>query len=204
MKVSWFLFPLLWRRSFLAGIEWNALAARRYWPRLLSAGLLLSVLAQFAEHFVPEPAKPEIEHLMHSPAGAWSAMLLGTLLAPVFEEIAFRGFLLPALATAYDWLSLERTPAALRRWQRTTGHSEAALVFGALVSSVVFALLHAPQLQHSWGPVSVILGVGLVLATVRIRTHSVACSAVVHLCYNLTIFVAALVATGGFRHLDRL
>ena len=141
---------------------------------------------------------------MHSPAGAWSAMLLGTLLAPVFEEIAFRGFLLPALATAYDWLSLERTPAALRRWQRTTGHSEAALVFGALVSSVVFALLHAPQLQHSWGPVSVILGVGLVLATVRIRTHSVACSAVVHLCYNLTIFVAALVATGGFRHLDRL
>ena len=204
LTASFFLFPLLWKRSFLTGIHWNGLAARREWPRLVSAGLLLSVLAQLAEHFVPEPSKPEIDRLMHSPAGAWSAMLLGTLLAPLFEEIAFRGFLLPALATAYDWLSLERTPAGLNRWESTTAHTQAALVFGAIVSSVLFALMHAPQLQHSWGPVSVILGVGLVLATVRIRTHSVACSTLVHLSYNLTIFLAALVATGGFRHLERL
>jgi len=32
--------------------------------------------------------------------------LFGTLVAPMFEEIAFRGFLLPAFAIAYDWLSL--------------------------------------------------------------------------------------------------
>ena len=201
---AYYLFPLLWKRSFLNGIHWNGVAARRYWPRLMLAGLLLSVLAQGAEHFITEPKDPAIEHLMRTPAGAWSAMILGSLLAPVLEEIAFRGFLLPALATAYDWLSLERTPAGLRRWASTTDHSPAALVFGALVSSVPFALLHAPQLQYTWGPVAVILGVGLMLAYVRIRTHSVACSALVHLTYNLTIFLAALIATGGFRHLDRL
>jgi membrane protease YdiL (CAAX protease family) len=199
-----YVFPPLWKRSFLRGIHWNGLTARRYWPRLMVVGVLLSVLAQLAERFVPEPKDPAIEHLMRSPAGAWTAMLMGTFLAPVFEEIAFRGFLLPALATAYDWLSLDRTPAGLQRWTTTTSHSRPALLFGALVSSIPFALLHAPQLQYSWGPVAVILGVGLVLAAVRVRTHSVACSTLVHLTYNLTIFVAALVASGGFRHLDRL
>ncbi len=131
-------------------------------------------------------------------------MLMGTFLGPLFEEIAFRGFLLPAFATAYDWLSLERTPAGLRRWTQTTDHSKGALIFAALVSSIPFALLHGPQLEWAWGPVGVIFGVGLVLAIVRIRTHSVACSTLVHLTYNLTIFFAALIQTGGFRHLDRL
>lgn len=204
LLAAFYLFPPLWKRSFLQGIHWNGLAARRYWPRLVSAGLLLTVLAQVADHLFPSPKHPAIEHLMHTPAGAWTAMILGTLLGPVIEEIAFRGFLLPAFATAYDWLSLERTPAGMRRWTLTTDHSKPALIFGALVSNIPFALLHGPQLEWAWGPVSVIFAVGLVLATVRIRTHSVAASTLVHLSYNLTIFFAAMVATGGFRHLDRL
>ena len=200
---SW-LFPVLWKRSFLSGIHWNGLVARRNWVRLVAAGVLLSGLAQLGEHFVTEPKSPEIEHLMRTPAGAWAVMLLGTLLAPLVEEIAFRGFLLPALATAYDWLSLERTPAGLRRWASTTDNTNAGLIFAALFSSLLFALVHAPQLEYAWGPVSLLLGVSLVLAFVRVRTHSVACSTLVHLTYNLTIFLAALVATGGFRHLERL
>ncbi len=202
---AYYLFPPLWKRSFLQGIQWNGLAARRNWLRLVAAGVLLSGLAQLGEHFVKEPKSPEIDHLMRTAGGAWGVMLLGTLLAPMMEEIAFRGFLLPALATAYDWLSLKRTPANVRRWESTTGHSTVALVFAALFSSLLFALIHAPQLEYAWGPVGLLFGVSLVLAFVRVRTHSVACSTLVHLTYNLTIFVLALIATGGFRHnLDRL
>lgn len=197
-------FPLLWKRSFASGIEWNGLAVRRNWPRLLAAGVLLSALAQFAEHFVTAPKAPEIDKMMNTSAGAWSVMLLGVFIAPMCEEIAFRGFLLPALATAYDWLSLERTPAGIRRWTTTTGHTTPAKVFAALLSSVCFALLHAAQNQYAWGVVSVLFGVGLVLAYVRLRLHSVASSTLVHLTYNLTIFVAVLVATHGFRHMDAL
>lgn len=204
LVAAYWLFPLVWKRSFLQGIHWNGLAARRNWARLVSAGVVLSALAQAAEHLVTEPTKPEIEQFMKTPAGAWSVLLLGTLLAPLMEEIAFRGFLLPALATAYDWLSLDRTPAGLRRWTTTTANSSAALIFAAIFSSLLFALIHAPQLQYTWGPVGLLFGVSLVLALVRVRTHSVACSTLVHLTYNLTIFIAALVATGGFRHLDRL
>ena len=204
LAVAYKLFPLLWKKSFLQGLHWGGLAARRHWPRLVSAGILLSVLAQIAERFVKEPAKPEIEQMMHTTATAWSVMLLGTLLAPLVEEIGFRGFLLPALATAYDWLSLERTPANVRRWSTTTGNSNPALIFGGFFSSLLFALVHAPQLEYAWGPVAPLFGVSLVFAFVRVRTHSVACSTLVHLTYNLTIFLGALVATGGFRHLDQM
>lgn len=204
LAAAYWIFPLLWKRTFLQGIHWNGLVARRNGARLVLAGVVLSVLAQAAEHLVTEPKKPEIEQFMKTPAGAWGVMLLGTLLAPLIEEIAFRGFLLPALATAYDWLSLERTPAGLQRWTTTTDNSRTGLVFAAIFSSLLFALIHAPQLEYTWGPVGLLFGVSLILAWVRVRTHSVACSTLVHLTYNLTILVAALVATGGFRHLDRL
>ena len=204
LAAAYWLFPLLWKRPFLAGIHWNGLVARRNALRLVGIGVLLSALAQVGQHFVTEPKSPEIDHLMRTPGGAWGVMLLGTLLAPLMEEIAFRGFLLPALATAYDWLSLERTPAGVRRWESSTGHTRPGMIFAAVFSSFLFALVHAPQLEYTWGPVALLFGVSLVLAFVRVRTHSVACSTLVHLTYNLTIFIAALIATGGFRHLERL
>lgn len=198
------VFPLLWKRSFLSGIEFNTLAARRNWPRLIIAGVLLCVLAQIPDRFISQPKHPEIEHLMSTPAGAWAAMLLGVLLAPLCEEILFRGFLLPALATAYDWLSLDRTPAGLQRWHSSTAHSTPAKVFAALLSSVAFAVLHAPQDRYAWGIIGVLFCVGLALAYIRLRLHSVACSTLVHMTYNGTLFAVMLVATHGFRHLDRL
>lgn len=204
LAASFKIFPLLWKRSFLQGIEFNPLAARRHWPRLVITGLLLCVVVQLPDRFITQPKHPEIEHLMSQPAGAWSALLLGVFLAPFCEEVLFRGFLLPALATAYDWLSLDRTPAGLDRWERSTAHTTPARVFAALLSSLAFAVLHAPQNHYAWGLIGVLFFVGLVLAYVRLRTHSVACSTLVHMTYNGTLFAVMLVVTHGFRHMDRL
>lgn len=204
LLVSFALFPQLWDRTFAQGIEWNVLAARRSWRWIVPGALVLSGAAQFADRFVVSPKNNTMTQLLHFPAGAWGVTALGVLLAPLAEEIAFRGFLLPALATAYDWLALERSPAGLRRWQMTSGHTRGALVFGALFSNIPFALLHAGQLGHAWGALSVLFAVGLVLSYVRIRTHSVACSTMLHAAYNLTIFVAMFIATGGYRHLEKL
>lgn len=198
------IFPLLWKKSFLSGIDFNLLAAQRNWARLLVAGLVLCCLAQLPERFITQPKHPEIERLMNTPAGAWSALLLGVLLAPLCEEILFRGFLLPALATAYDWLSLDRTPAGLERWRTTTGHTLPAKVFAALLSSLAFAVMHAPQNRYAWGIIAVLFFVGLALAVVRLRTHSVACSTLVHMTYNGILFGVMLVVTHGFRHMERL
>ncbi|WP_158788504.1 CPBP family intramembrane glutamic endopeptidase [Granulicella sp. L46] len=204
LAASAWLFPHLWDVSFLQGIHWNFLAARRYWYWIVGGGVLLSAAAQALMQLLPAPKTTAFDSILTTPHAAWLLMAFAVLLAPLTEEIAFRGFLLPALATAYDWLALERTPAGLDRWQRSSLHSTSALIFSAIFSSIPFALLHADQLAHAWGVLGVLYGVSLMLSFVRIRTHSVACSTLMHATYNLTIFVGILVATGGFRHMDKL
>jgi membrane protease YdiL (CAAX protease family) len=204
LVVAWWLFPRLWERPFLQGIHWNALAARRRWYWIVLGGIVLSAAAQTAERIFPSPQTSAFDDLLKTPHGAWMLAAFAVLLAPLTEEIAFRGFLLPALATAYDWLALERTPAGLERWQNSSLHSASAMIFAAVFSSVPFALLHSEQLSHAWGPLAVLYGVSLVLSFVRIRTHSVACSTLMHAAYNFSIFGVILISTGGFRHLEKL
>jgi uncharacterized protein len=204
LAASWWIFPYLWGVRFLQGIQWNWLGARRRWFWLLPAGILVSACAQLAEHVVPTPPHTALENFFRTPIDAWMVTLFGVLIVPIVEEIAFRGFLLPALATAYDWLALERTPAGLQRWESSTMHSTPALVFGAVFSSFAFALLHGDQLSFSWGSLAILFCVSIVLSYARIRAHSVSASALLHAAYNLTIFAVAFVASDGYRHLDKL
>jgi membrane protease YdiL (CAAX protease family) len=203
LTVSAWLFPYVWQVSFLQGIQWNVLAARRYWYWIVAGGVLLCTAAQAMMQLVPTPKTAMMDSLL-TPHTGWLLMGFAVLLAPLTEEIAFRGFLLPALATAYDWLALERSPAGIDRWQRSSMNSSFALLFAAIFSSIPFALLHADQLSHAWGVLGVLYGVSLVLSYVRIRTHSLACSVLMHATYNLSIFVIILITTGGFRHLEKL
>jgi len=202
--ISFPVFQLLWKKSFLDGIHWTWRAARLRWWKLILLGFALSMLAQFAEHFVKTPKDIDILKLLNTPLAAWITAISGALIAPVVEEIAFRGFLLPALATAYDWLCLKRTPAARDHWQRTTDHSRSALILATVVSSAAFAALHAFQLHGAVGPVIILFFVAIVLSVVRIRFQSVAASALVHISYNSLIFIWMFIRTGGFRHLDKL
>lgn len=203
LAFAWWLFPRLWERSFLHGLQWNVLAVHRRWYWIVPAAIAMSALAQFSLRFVSAPKNSPMNQLLGTTSGAWLMTAFGVLLAPLAEEIAFRGFLLPALATAYDWLAMERTPAGFQRWQNSAMHSRAALVFAAIFSSVPFALMHAGQLEHAWGALGILYGVSLVLSTVRIRTNSVACSVLMHATYNLTVFAVLFVGTDGYRHMEK-
>jgi len=204
LLVAAWLFPRLWRRSFLHGIQWNILAVHRRWYWMVAGGVLLYAAVQLALQFIPPPSKNLVDQLVTTPRAAWLMAGYSILLAPLMEEIAFRGFLLPALATAYDWLALERTPAGLQRWKNSALHSTSAVVFAAIFSSIPFALLHADQLSHAWGIVGVLYVVSLVLSFVRIRTHSVACSTLLHATYNFASFAVFYFSSGGFHHLQSL
>jgi membrane protease YdiL (CAAX protease family) len=46
--------------------------------------------------------------------------------------------------------------------------------------------------------------VSLILCTVRLKFKSLAASTLVHASYNFFIFSLTLVATGGFRHFDKM
>ncbi len=201
---SFFVFPLLWQRSFGNGIQWDFSTARRNLHKLIPIGLITGFAVQAISSLIPVPKSIPMDNFFRTPSDVWLVAAFGTLLAPMFEEICFRGFLLPAFAIAYDWLSLPKTPAARERWHITTALSPASLVFAAILSSIFFALLHAEQLAHAWAALGVLFFVSLILTLVRIRTRSVACSTVVHACYNLSVFLTLFIATGGFRHLERL
>ena len=204
LLASWFFFPQLWQRRFLDGLQWRWPAARNQAVRLVALGLMLGVMVQIATNFITPPKSRPIDAFFLTQADAWLITLFGTIVAPIFEEVCFRGFLLPAFAIAYDWLSLPRTVEARSRWQTTTTLTPASLVFSAVLTSVLFALMHITQVAHLWAALLVLFSISLVLAFVRVKTGSVAASVLVHGAYNGFVFLVVMVQTGGYRHLERM
>jgi membrane protease YdiL (CAAX protease family) len=204
LAACWFLFPRLWHRSFVSGLQWNGPAAIRNVFRLVPIGIVLSLTVQAASSLVQMPKSIPMDDFFRTRSDLWMVTAFGVLLAPLFEEITFRGFFLPAFAIAYDWLCLPRTEAARNTWNSSNAITLPALVFSAVLTSILFALLHGKQTAFTWPVLVLLFSVSLVLTTVRIRLRSVAASTLVHASYNLTIFVAAFIATGGYRHLERL
>ena len=199
--IVWALFTFLWQRSFLRGLQWNFAAVRRRWKPLLAGGIVLSLVVQFLSNFLPVPKTLPIDDFFRNSADVWMVALFGTFVAPVFEELAFRGFLLPSLASAWDWLQRRRENAGP---DQDPHWSAAALVISCTFTSIAFALVHADQLAHAWAPLAVLFGVSLVLCGVRLWTQSLAASTMIHATYNGTIFTILFFVTGGFRHLDKI
>jgi uncharacterized protein len=204
LLAAWFFYPVVWQRSFLDGVQWNWAIARRQLGQLISLGFVLGLMMQIVTYFMTPPKTMPIDEFFSSATTAWLITIFGTVVAPVFEEICFRGFLVPAFAIAYDWLSLARTEESLMRWRTTTTLTPASLLFSAVVSSVCFAMLHAQQVAHLLAALAALFSLSLVLTFVRVKMKSVAASVIVHGAYNGFVFLTVLFATGGYRHLDRM
>jgi membrane protease YdiL (CAAX protease family) len=207
LLAAWFTMPVFWHQPFLSGLRWNASAAS---AQLGLLGLAMGFVAQVVSQFIPHPKDLPIEEMFHNPATIWFLAFFGVILGPLFEEVVFRGFLLPGIAHAVDYLRIPRDPdpmATLENhiaWRSSPANSAGALTVSSLITSLLFALIHAPQLGYTWAAVALLVCVSVVLCVVRIRTGSVAASTVVHGCYNLSVFLSLFVTTGGFRHLDRI
>lgn len=204
LLLAFFLYPLLWKRPFLDGLRWHWSSARNQVARLLPLGFILGILSFLVDALFSSSKAPPIDQFFLKASDAWVMTFFGVLIAPVFEEICFRGFLVPAIAIAYDWLSLPRTPESHMRWQATATLTPISLIFSAIVTSFLFMLIHGQQVGFAWGAMLVLFSVSLVLTFVRVKTQSVAASTLVHCAYNGFIFIVMIFATGGYRHLDRM
>jgi membrane protease YdiL (CAAX protease family) len=169
------------------------------WCLLLAGlGLVTGLAITLAGNFLPMPkAPPILEDLTKSAAGAWALTVFGVTLAPLTEELAFRGFLLPSLVNIFRWL--ERKNIIGDSVVRTIG-----IPLSIVLTSIPFAFMHAAQVSNSWGPVLLIGLVSVILCIVRLTTDSVAAGVVVHACYNFTLFAGLLYQTDWYRHLDKL
>jgi membrane protease YdiL (CAAX protease family) len=204
LGVAWPIFRALWKRPLLVGLSWNGAGARSW---MVLFGLGLGIVSQATESLLPTPKHAPIEDLFRAPGVIWFLAGFGTLVAPLFEEILFRGFLLPGLAHAVDWMRVPKDFEAMEAWRVGAGglrsYSAGALVGASLVTSLLFALIHAPQIGYTWSAVGLLAGVSLVLCWVRVRYDSLAASTLCHACYNLSVFLTIFIGTSGFRHLDR-
>jgi membrane protease YdiL (CAAX protease family) len=203
---SLLIFPLVWHKGLFEGLQWNAPAALRRVRPLLGASCVCFVLAMVDEVVLPGPANAPIDKLFDTRTAAWLLFAFGVTFAPFFEEIIFRGFLLPALATAFDW-SVEKATGITALPLDPLGHPQwslGAMVFASIATSVPFALMHAEQTAWSLGPFLLLVCVSLVLCWARLATRSLAASVLVHASYNFLLFSLMLLGTQGFKHLDKM
>lgn len=199
-------FPLVWHKSLFAGVHWNSLGAFHQLKRLFGAACFCFVLAFLSGLLMPSPGDAPIDHIFRTPGAPWALFGFGISFAPFFEEMVFRGFLLPALCTALDWAT-EQSSGQRPRLPFADGHprwSRPAMIAASVLVSIPFALMHAEQTGYSVGPMVLLVAVSLVLCWARLSTRSLAASVVVHASYNLLIFSLMFIGTGGFRHLEQM
>ena len=171
------LVTLLHHQKFFNAIRWNWPSA---WGWYILGGLALSIGLQLFARLLPIPKDLPMDQFFRTARQAWLLSIFSVTLAPLIEELFFRGFLYPVLA---------------RRW---------GMAVGVFLTALAFAFIHGAQLTYAWGPVLVIFLVGLALTLVRAIKKSVAASLILHMAYNGTIAVAMFVGTDQFRHLERL
>lgn len=170
----WRLFAVHHRISLRRALQWQWPVR---WLRLCALGVALAVVVQLASSLLPSPPELPIDQMLRTPLDAWLMSLFGVLIAPLIEEVLFRGLLFTAVARrAGAWVAL-------------------------VVSAGFFGAMHAAQLGGAWSQVSMIVLVGLVLGVVRWRWHSLAASTLVHMSYNGVLFAALFAQTRGVTHL---
>lgn len=162
--------------AFWQAIRWN-------WPRsewkLLAVGGLTLIVLVMLQSLLPMPKDTPFEHLFDRPRDAYLLAIIAVSLGPLMEELFFRGFMYPVLA--------RRMGAA---WAIT-------------LTALPFGLIHLPQYGWAWGAALVIILVGVVCGVVRAATRSVGASFLVHVGYNGTQMLIAVVVTQGFRHMPK-
>jgi membrane protease YdiL (CAAX protease family) len=161
---------------FWKTIEWN-------WPesawKLFGVGALMFLALSILERVLPMPKDTPFEKLFANPRDAYLLSIIAVSLGPLMEELFFRGLFYPVVA-------------------RRLG-----IGWGIFLTSLPFALMHMPQYGYAWGALVIIFTVGAVCGAVRAYTHSVGASFLVHVGYNGTQMLLAILFTRGFTQMPK-
>jgi membrane protease YdiL (CAAX protease family) len=164
-----FLVKTVHRARFLEMIRWThtQLYSR---GALISLGTTLAITVVLTSGLFPTPNQTPMDKLISSTESLYVFALFGIAVAPLFEEIIFRGFLFRVF---FDM-----------------GGSRLAIPGTACL----FAGLHSLQLWGNWVAILLILAVGFALAFVRYRSGSVIPGLIVHMSYNATLFALSAIS----------
>lgn len=163
---------------FGQGIRWNWPGVTA--PAFIAAGVVLALVVDSLARYLPIPKSLPIDTYFHDATSAYVMAVFGITLAPLLEEIFFRGLLFPVLEKYF------------------------AVIGGVLLTAAAFAGIHGAQLGYAWAPVLSIFVVGVVFTVIRVKRNSVAASFLMHCGYNLALFTALWISSDHFRHLDKV
>ena len=157
---------IVWRyhEPFLPSLGWTFPIPHAL--LVLAAGPVLTIALSALGVLLRAPLdSSQIEVLIKSRASLAAIILFGVVLAPIFEEMLFRGFLLPLLVRSVG------------PWP------------GIVLTAVPFALLHGAQNHWAWQPVLLIGIAGIAFGYVRYKTGSTTAAFLMHSAYNATGFL---------------
>ena len=168
------VFKMTYARDVFNSLGWHKTKVN-----LLSAGLggvLLAFGLNLVASLIHTPkVKTPFDNLGDTPASLALLAVIAVLLAPLAEEMFFRGF-----------------------WQPLLSKSLGA-AGGICLTAFLFGLLHGSEYQWAWQYVAAITTVGLVLGVVRARTHSIIPGVVMHGCFN-SLAIIGFVAQKYINH----
>jgi len=162
---------------FWRTVGWKPVSGALKYPIM---GILLAFGVGLATSLLPIPKELPIEKYFADNLGTWLLAIFGVTVAPLMEELFFRGFLYPALA-------------------RPLGVN-----WSVVITAALFALVHASQLADAWAPLLLLFLVGSILTVARVRTNSVIPGLLIHSAYNFTLFAELFFQTGHFHNFDKL
>jgi len=142
------------------------------------AGLAAALAVGLVGHWIATPPSsgPIVEMMKGPVASLVVVTVFGTIVAPVCEELAFRGFLQPLLV-------------------RTFG-----TVAGILMAAAPFGMLHYWEYGDSWRSAVQIGLAGATFGWMRQATGSTRAAAIMHASFNALSFVSLFTQGGDLPH----
>ena len=161
-------------QSFWKSLGWTT-PTKRQIAGYLAIGGVLAVAVSVELSIQPDTQGFPLEKLFDSRAAAYAIGAFAISIAPVVEELVFRGLLFAIFERA------------------------AGMVFAVVTTAVLFAALHIPEYWHAWHHMVMILAVGLVFSLVRGASGNLAPSIFLHIGYNSLIMTGLFLSTQHFR-----
>lgn len=158
------IFRRYYGRPFWQALRWTPPGVSGSF--LAACGVVVAFVVMFASVLLRTPdINSPMKELLSDKASVMLLAVFGTTLAPLCEELLFRGFLQPLLVR-----SLGAVP-------------------GVLLTAVPFGLLHLQEYGYSWRHGLLITLAGASFGWMRQRTGSTKAAVIMHAAYNLVFFM---------------
>jgi hypothetical protein len=166
-------------QPFWVMLRWRRITAGKTFACLVG-GAFMTVAIALLPPVLPDANQFPLENLFNSRAAACAIGAFAILVAPLMEEMIFRGVLFGIF------------------------ESQVGLRFAILTTAILFGGLHVPEYWGAWNHMFLIFLVGLVFSLARGRSGSLAPSVFLHVGYNGSMMIALFMSTQHFQHLNAM